>query len=86
MLRLRGLDCPGLSIRFVEALVAKAVGTTIHTTKRDKYDRYLADTFLPGAERAASGERRLFQKNAVLENAGGCGKTRGYSATGRPSW
>jgi endonuclease YncB( thermonuclease family) len=56
-LRLRGLDCPELATpegkaakRFVDGLVAAARSVIIRTTKPDKYDRYLADVFLIGAE------------------------------------
>ena len=70
-LRLRGLDCPEMSTsegraarRFVEALLGDSAGDlVIHTTKPDKYDRYLADVFLVGA----SG-REIFLNNALLEN------------------
>ncbi len=68
-LRLRDLDCPEMSTpegraakRFVDALVAKTTAIVISTSKPDKYDRYLADVFLIGAE----GEE-LFLNNALLE-------------------
>ncbi|MBI5766892.1 MAG: thermonuclease family protein [Verrucomicrobia bacterium] len=68
-LRLRGLDCPEIGTpegkaakRFVDGLVANATALVIHTTKPDKYDRYLADVFLA----QAGGE--VFLNNALLEN------------------
>ncbi len=88
-LRLRGLDCPELGTpagkaakRFVDGLVAKTRSIVIHTTKPDKYDRYLADVFLalsaempelaaagPGATSATPGEDGLvFLNNLLLEN------------------
>lgn len=68
-LRLRGLDCPELSTpegkaakRFVEALVPGSREVILSTTKPDKYDRYLADVFIP----AAGAE--LFLNNSLLEH------------------
>jgi endonuclease YncB( thermonuclease family) len=68
-LRLRGLDCSELNTpegkaakRFVEALVVRAQGVTITTTKPDKWDRYLSDVFLEMAD----GD--LFLNNHLLAN------------------
>lgn len=68
-LRLRGLDCPELispegraAKRFVDALVGKTTAILIHTTKPDKYDRYLADVFLV----TDTGE--IFLNHTLLEN------------------
>ncbi len=81
-LRLRGLDCPEIDTpegktakRRVEALVAAAKSVTVHTTKPDKYDRYLADVFLelaPGSDSQLSSlnsqppEGPLFLNNHLL--------------------
>lgn len=53
-LRLRALDCPELDTpagkaakRFTESLIAPAAAIEIVTSKPDKYDRYLADVFIP---------------------------------------
>lgn len=53
-LRLRGIDCPEINSRegleakkFVEQALKKIPYVTITSTKSDKYDRYLADVFLP---------------------------------------
>jgi len=69
-LRLRGLDCPELSTpegkaakRFVDGLVAQATAVVIHTTKPDKYDRYLADVFLQ-----IGSAPEVFLNNALLEH------------------
>ena len=69
-LRLRGLDCPELSTaegkaakRFAESLFRPGTEVTISTTKPDKYDRYLADVFVP----SDAGEP-VFLNNALLEN------------------
>lgn len=81
-LRLRGLDCPEIDTpegkaakRLVEATLTPATRLTIHTTKPDKYDRYLADVFVGGASAnsdppSSISEPReaLFLNNAVLEN------------------
>jgi len=69
-LRLRDLDCPEIAApegkvakRFVEGLLAEDKRITICTTKPDKYDRYLADVFLP-----LPGQSPLFLNNALLSN------------------
>ncbi len=76
-LRLRGLDClesktpeGKAAKRFVEGLLAGAGSVAIHTTKPDKYDRYLADVFVrpPRAGSSAPDETEIFLNNALLEN------------------
>jgi endonuclease YncB( thermonuclease family) len=77
-LRLRGIDCPEMATpegraakRFVETLLAKTTGVTIHTTEPDKYDRYLAEVFFKRAKGEgpeAKGEEEIFLNNALLEN------------------
>ena len=71
-LRLRGLDCPEMitpegkaAKRFVDGLAAQTNAITINTTKPDKYDRYLADVFLAGADGEGP---EVFLNNALLEN------------------
>lgn len=68
-LRLRGLDCPEISTpegkaakRFVDGLLATAIGLTVTTTKPDKYDRYLADVFI-----ATTSGDEIFLNNALLD-------------------
>ena len=63
------LDCPEIDTadgkaakRFVERLVADAKAITVHTTKPDKYDRYLADVFVETRD----GED-VFLNNVLLE-------------------
>jgi endonuclease YncB( thermonuclease family) len=79
-LRLRDLDCPELATpegkaakRFVDALLAPGAAVILTTTKPDKYDRYLADVFVPGE----TGQLKVeglelrdptFLNNALLEN------------------
>jgi len=55
-LRLRGIDCPEIvtgkgkeAREFVESALAKSNFIVIQTTRSDKYDRYLADVFIPSA-------------------------------------
>ncbi len=67
-LRLRALDCPEMDTaegkaakRFAEGLVWPATAVTIHTTKPDKYDRYLADVFLTQPD-----GREVFLNNELL--------------------
>jgi len=76
-LRLRGLDCPEMSTpagraakRFVDALFARTTAVVIHTTKPDKYDRYLAEVFLrvTGDTSPVPATPEIFLNNALLEN------------------
>jgi endonuclease YncB( thermonuclease family) len=53
-LRLRAIDCPEMDTpagkaakRFTASLLAPATAVEIVTSKPDKYDRYLADVFIP---------------------------------------
>jgi endonuclease YncB( thermonuclease family) len=53
-LRLRGLDCPEVGTRdgdaakaFVQSYLKEASQIVIRSSKSDKYDRYLADIFIP---------------------------------------
>ncbi len=69
-LRLRALDCPELDTpagkaakRFTESLLAPASTVTIVTSKPDKYDRYLADVFVPNG-----GGEFTFLNNELLKN------------------
>ena len=68
-LRLRGIDAPEIDTvdgkaakQLVETFVNGAKSVTIHTTKPDKYDRYLADVFVE-----TSGGGDVFFNNALLE-------------------
>ena len=56
-LRLKNLDCPEMDTRegkaakrFVEDLLTGVPFIAIKTVKSDKYDRYLADVFIPGKQ------------------------------------
>lgn len=68
-LRLRGIDCPEMDCdagkaakRFTATAIAAAAKVIIHTTKPDKYDRYLADVFAAAPDAAEPG----FLNNALL--------------------
>ncbi len=67
-LRLRDLDCPELATaggkaarQFTAAQLAGVDTVTITTTRPDKYDRYLADVFIP-----TRGGEDIFLNNALL--------------------
>lgn len=57
-LRLRGLDCPEMDTKegqqakaFVQSHIKEATQLIVRSSRSDKYDRYLADVFIPqGAE------------------------------------
>jgi hypothetical protein len=49
--------------RFTDSFLAPGAEVTLSTTKPDKYDRYLADVFVP-----AEPVEPLFLNNALLEN------------------
>ena len=80
-LRLRGLDCPEVATpegraakRFTESIVRLGHEVLVNTTKPDKYDRYLADVFVPseatGSAEATdtAGSSEVFLNNLLLEN------------------
>jgi endonuclease YncB( thermonuclease family) len=72
-LRLRGIDCPELGTKagdaakaFVQSHLKAASSVIIRSSRSDKYDRYLADVFLPqgaGADPAAD----VFLSTLLLE-------------------
>lgn len=73
VLRLRGLDSPEAGTKegaaakaFVGSHIKEASRLIIRSSKSDKYDRYLADVFIPGA---AEGEGEdIYLNNLLLEN------------------
>lgn len=74
VLRLRGLNCPeiqtpeGLAARrFVESRLRAAAPVILQSSRSDKYDRYLADIFLPAAKTADAGPGD-YLNNLLLEN------------------
>ena len=72
-LRLRDIDAPELGTRagdaakaFVQSLLKEAGTIILHTSRSDKYDRYLADVFLP-ADEATNGSDPIYLNNLLLE-------------------
>lgn len=89
-LRLRGLDCPEMDTRegqaakvFVQSYIKEAQTIIVRSSRSDKWDRYLADIFLPGmadnniseasrweeagGERARRVEADIYLNNLLLE-------------------
>jgi endonuclease YncB( thermonuclease family) len=69
-LRLRGIDCPEVGTKegdaakaFVQSYLKEADQVIIRSSKSDKYDRYLADVFIPQAD----GTDDIFLNNLLLE-------------------
>ncbi|MGE0268603.1 MAG: DUF1016 N-terminal domain-containing protein [Candidatus Omnitrophota bacterium] len=72
-LRLRGIDCPEMDTKegaaaktFVQSLIKEADRVIIRTNKSDKYDRYLADIFIPQGESPDAGTD-VYLNNLLLE-------------------
>ena len=69
-LRLRGIDCPEMSTKageeakiFVQSYIKEAQRIVVRSSRSDKYDRYLADVFLPAEE-----GKDVYLNNLLLEN------------------
>lgn len=69
-LRLRGIDCPEMSTKageeakaFVQSYIKEAQRIIVRSSRSDKYDRYLADVFLPAEE-----GKFIYLNNLLLEN------------------
>ncbi len=69
-LRLRGLDCPEVGTKegdaakvFVQSLLKEASRIVLRSSRSDKYDRYLADVFIPSQD----GQDDVFLNNLLLE-------------------
>jgi len=67
-LRLRGIDCPEMDTKegqeakaFVQSLIKEADLIVVRSSRSDKYDRYLADVFVPALQ--------LDNKNNIKESA-----------------
>lgn len=72
-LRLRDLDCPELDTKsgqeakaFVSAQLKAAPFLIVRSSRSDKYDRYLADVFIPTGEEPDAGTD-LYLNNLLLE-------------------
>ena len=66
-LRLRGINTPELNVaagkkakRFVKQKLGESDSLVIHSTRSDKYDRYLADVFY------FSGDHEIYLNNALI--------------------
>ncbi len=72
-LRLRGIDCPELDTKagqearaFVQSYIKEAQRLVVRSSRSDKYDRYLADVFIPiGKESDPATD--LFLNNLLLD-------------------
>lgn len=60
VLRLRGIDCPEVDTKagqearaFAQAILKESQRIIVRSSRSDKYDRYLADVFIPSAKGAA---------------------------------
>ena len=69
-LRLRGIDCPEMSTKtgeeakvFVQSYIKEAQRIVVRSSRSDKYDRYLADVFLPAEE-----GKDVYLNNLLLDN------------------
>lgn len=70
-LRLRGLDCSEMDTKegqaaktFVQSYIKEAQEIVVRSSRSDKYERYLADIFLPGM---AEDKTDLYLNNLLLE-------------------
>ena len=61
--------------RFVENALQGLEFVTVKTSRSDKYDRYLADVFLPARSLKASAVPTALDKNKIRVGAGGTGAT-----------
>lgn len=73
-LRLRGIDCPEVDTKegqeakaFVQSYIKEAQMIIVRSSRSDKYDRYLADVYIPqGGE--ADPKSDLYLNNLLLDN------------------
>ncbi len=74
-LRLRGLDCPEMDTKegqaakaFVQSYIKEAQVIIVRSSRSDKYDRYLADVFIPAASDQSLGTSDgIYLNNLLLE-------------------
>jgi endonuclease YncB( thermonuclease family) len=73
-LRLRGLDCPEIAradgrraLEFVQSRLKSAPHILVASTRSDKYDRYLADIFIPKKRDASHPNEYDFLNNELLQ-------------------
>jgi micrococcal nuclease len=72
-LRLRGIDCPEMKTRegdaakaYVQSLIKEADLITVRSYKPDKFDRYLADIFIPGEDGGVYLNNLLLEKGHAV--------------------
>ncbi len=73
-LRLRDIDCPEIDTKegqtakaFVQSYIKEASWITVRSSRSDKYDRYLADVYIPKGE-ALNPEMDICLNNLLLEH------------------
>lgn len=80
-LRLRGIDCPEMDTKeglpagrqgqaakaFVQSYIKEAQLAVVHSSRSDKYDRYLADVFIPQGEEP-NPQTDIYLNNLLLEH------------------
>lgn len=73
VLRLRGIDCPEMDTKagqeakaFVQSRLKEAQQIIVRSSRSDKYDRYLADVFIPAGKEPDAGTD-FFLNNVLLE-------------------
>ena len=73
-LRLRGLDCPEMGTKegqaakaFVQSYIKEAQMLIIRSSRADKYDRYLADVFIPTGS-GPDEETDIYLNNLLVEH------------------
>ncbi len=73
-LRLRGLDCPEMDTKegqaaktFVQSHLKEEQFVLVRSSRSDKYDRYLADIFIPQSEEP-NPSKDLYLNNLLLQN------------------
>ena len=67
---MRGIDCPEVGTKdgdaakaFVQSLLKEASQIILRSSRSDKYDRYLADVFIP-----TDGTEDIYLNNLLLEH------------------
>jgi endonuclease YncB( thermonuclease family) len=74
-LRLRGIDCPemdtgeGLRAKgFVQSHIKQWQTIIVRSSRSDKYDRYLADIFIPTSNEQRTTSNEIYLNNVLLEH------------------
>ena len=74
ILRLRGIDAPEMDTKegqaaktFVLSYIKEAQLVIVHSSRSEKYDRYLADVYIPSAPGNGNAASDIFLNNLLLE-------------------